>query len=72
MQIINGKEVSQTIKDSLKEKIEKLKNDGKKVPKLVVIIVGENPASQTYVKNKEKACEYIGFLSHLIKFNENI
>ena len=72
MQIINGKEVSQILKDNLKEKVELLKKEGKRLPKLVVIMVGDNPASQTYVKNKEKACEYIGFLSHLIKFNENI
>ena len=53
MQIINGKEVSQILKDNLKEKVELLKKEGKRLPKLVVIMVGDNLASQTYVKNKE-------------------
>lgn len=58
--IISGKEVSL------------LREQNKRLPKLVVIIVGENPASMTYVKNKEKACKEIGIESEIIRFAENV
>ena len=70
MQIINGKEVSQKIKDELKEKTENLLSQGI-VPCLAVIIVGNDPASRVYVNNKKKACEYIGFKSLEYALSEN-
>lgn len=72
MKILNGKEVSQNIKDNVKEMINVLKNKGLRAPKLAVIIVGENQASQRYVRNKEKACEYTGIESEIIKLPETI
>ena len=72
MQIINGKEVSQIIKDNIKDEVSLFKKENKRIPKLVVIISGNNPASHTYVKNKQKACEYIGFESEIINLDENI
>lgn len=69
---INGKEISLKRKDELKIKIEKLKNTGKRIPKLVVVLVGDNQASQTYVRNKEKACEYVGMLSEVIRLDATI
>ena len=60
---INGKEISLKRKDELKIKINQLKEQGKRIPKLVVVLVGDNQASQTYVRNKEKACTYVGMLS---------
>ena len=61
--IIDGKKLSQEIKDNLKEKsVEFEKLYGRKIT-LAVILVGENPASQVYVKNKIKATEYVGFKS---------
>lgn len=60
--LINGKEISQQIRDELKEQAEALKKNGKKVA-LAVIQVGEDPASTVYVRNKKKACEYIGIES---------
>lgn len=57
--IIDGKKISNEIKDELKEKVAKLKNEGKEIT-LAVVLVGQDPASKIYVKNKEKACEYVG------------
>ncbi len=61
-QIIDGKRISQEIKDELKEKVAGLKAQGKDCC-LAVIQVGEDPASCVYVRNKKKACEYIGIKS---------
>lgn len=58
-QIINGKEIAQTIKDEMRLEVEELKNAGKSCC-LAVIQVGNDPASSVYVSNKKKACEYIG------------
>jgi len=61
-QIIDGKKISQEIKDELKEKAAAMAKEGKKVA-LAVIQVGNDPASSVYVRNKKKACEYIGIES---------
>ncbi len=60
--IISGNEVSQLLKDEMKEEVVKLKAQGLE-PCLSVILVGEDPASKVYVLNKKKACEYIGIKS---------
>ncbi len=60
--IIDGKAISGQIKDELKEKCARLKEKGIEVT-LAVILVGEDPASQVYVRNKKRACEYIGYKS---------
>ena len=60
--IIDGKLISAQIKDELKEKTAVLKTKGIEVT-LAVVLVGEDPASQVYVRNKKKACEYVGFKS---------
>lgn len=57
--IIDGKAISLQIKEELKEKAKKLKEEGTNVT-LAVIQVGDNPASSVYVRNKKKGCEYIG------------
>ena len=62
MEIIDGKKISAEIKDELKEKVAKLKAEGKDCC-LAVILVGSDPASSIYVNNKKKACEYIGIRS---------
>ena len=62
MALISGKEVSQKVKDEIKSQTKLLKDKGISV-KLAVIIVGDDPASHIYVKNKKKACEYVGFES---------
>ena len=60
--LIDGKAISQQIKDELKEKCAALKGKGIEVT-LAVILVGSDPASQVYVRNKKRACEYIGYNS---------
>ncbi len=60
--IISGNEVSQQLKDEMKEEVVKLKAQGLQ-PCLAVILVGEDPASRVYVSNKKKSCEYIGITS---------
>lgn len=69
--IINGKEIGQEIRKSIQERVERLKEQGL-TPGLAVILVGENPASKTYVANKQKSCEAIGMYSELIKLPEDI
>jgi len=64
--IINGKEIGQEIRKSVEHRVTHLKEQGI-TPGLAVILVGENPASQTYVRNKQKSCEAIGIFSELIK-----
>ncbi len=61
-QIIDGKRISQEIKDELKEKVAALKEEGKECC-LAVVQVGNDPASSVYVRNKKRACEYIGMKS---------
>ncbi len=61
-QVIDGKKISQEIKDELKEKVTALKEVGKEIC-LAVIQVGSDPASSVYVGNKKKACAYIGIES---------
>ena len=61
-QILKGKDVSQRIKDELRDEVKGLKEEGIN-PGLAVIIVGDDPASRVYVNNKKKACEYCGIKS---------
>ena len=58
--IIDGKALSAAIKDEVREQVLSLKEKYGRVPCLCVIIVGENPASQVYVRNKVRAAEYVG------------
>lgn len=62
MQIIDGKKISQEIKDEVKEEVAQLKAEGKDIA-LAVIQVGADPASSVYVRNKKRACEYVGIES---------
>ena len=70
MELIDGKKISEEIKLELKEKVAKLKEQGKEAT-LAVIQVGQDPASSIYVKNKKKACEYIGVGSVSYELFEN-
>ena len=72
MQLLNGKEAAQAIKDSLKLTVAQLSAQGKEVPHLVAILVGTNGASETYVAAKVKACEEVGYRSTLIRAEETI
>src|SRR4030095_2294228 len=72
MQILDGKIVSQAIKDDLKGKVAQLIKEHKKVPHLAAILVGNDGASETYVASKVKSCREIGFKSTLIKLDNEI
>lgn len=69
-QIIDGKKISQDIKDELKVEVENMKANGEKIPCLAVIQVGNDPASSVYVNNKKKGCEYIGIGSRSYELKE--
>ena len=70
-QVIDGKAISVQIKEELKEKVAKLKAEGKEIS-LAVIQVGNDPASSVYVNNKKKACEFIGIRSLAYELEESI
>ncbi|MBO4679453.1 MAG: bifunctional methylenetetrahydrofolate dehydrogenase/methenyltetrahydrofolate cyclohydrolase FolD [Lachnospiraceae bacterium] len=70
MELIDGKLISQTIKDELKARVAELKKRGHS-GSLAVIQVGNDPASSIYVKNKKKACEYIGIGSVSYELSES-
>ncbi|MBC7888845.1 MAG: bifunctional 5,10-methylene-tetrahydrofolate dehydrogenase/5,10-methylene-tetrahydrofolate cyclohydrolase [Ferruginibacter sp.] len=72
MQILDGKIVSQTVKNTIKEKTALLKSTGKKTPHLAAVLVGSDGASETYVASKVKNCEEIGFISTLIRLDASI
>ncbi len=61
--IIDGKAVSRQIREQLKEQVSRITAQGERPPALAVILVGEDPASQVYVKNKVRACEEVGVKS---------
>lgn len=67
MNILDGKQLSLDIKDEIKTKVDKIKAEGGKIPHLAAVLIGDNPASKAYVRNKVKSCDYVGFNSTLIE-----
>jgi methylenetetrahydrofolate dehydrogenase (NADP+)/methenyltetrahydrofolate cyclohydrolase len=72
MEIMDGKLVSQAVKDRLKQQTEVRISEGKKIPHLAAILIGNNGASETYISSKVKSCSEIGFKSTLIRLSESI
>jgi methylenetetrahydrofolate dehydrogenase (NADP+)/methenyltetrahydrofolate cyclohydrolase len=72
MQILDGKLASLAIKNDLKNKITELQKKGKKIPHLAAILIGNNPASETYVASKVKSCNEIGITSTLLRFDNSM
>ena len=64
-QILDGKAIAADIRQDIKERVLQLTAAGQRPPGLAVVLVGENPASQVYVRNKRRSCEEVGFLSEL-------
>ncbi len=64
-QILDGKAIAADVRAQVKSRVEALTNVGNRAPGLAVVLVGENPASQVYVRNKRKACAEVGFYSEL-------
>ena len=71
-ELVYGSELSLLYKKEMKEKIDALKATNKRVPCLAVILVGNNPASLSYIKSKEKACSSIGMDSKFIHLDEEV
>ncbi|WP_027471241.1 bifunctional methylenetetrahydrofolate dehydrogenase/methenyltetrahydrofolate cyclohydrolase FolD [Saccharicrinis fermentans] len=72
MQIIDGKATAQTVKDEIAAEVSQIKKNGGKVPHLAAILVGHDGGSETYVAAKIKACEYVGYKSSLVRFDEDV
>ena len=67
MTLLDGKKVSNDIKDEIKAEVDKMKANGEKVPHLAAVIVGDDGASLTYVGSKVRACERVGFESTMVR-----
>lgn len=70
--IVSGKDLSVELKDKMKEEVLILQEKYNRVPHLVVVLVGNNPSSISYVTGKEKACEYVGIKNTTIKVDDTI
>ncbi|MCD4697961.1 MAG: bifunctional methylenetetrahydrofolate dehydrogenase/methenyltetrahydrofolate cyclohydrolase FolD [Bacteroidales bacterium] len=67
MKIIDGKETAKTIKQEIAKEVSSMIDNDDKTPHLAAILVGDDPASQTYVSAKEKACKEVGFVSSIYR-----
>ncbi len=72
MKLIDGKKIAQEIKLEIAEKVKKIKNAGGKTPHLAAILVGHDGGSETYVASKVKDCEEVGFISTLIRYEDDV
>ena len=70
MQLLDGKKTAKDIKNEIAVEVQKIKDNGGKVPHLAAVIVGSNGASLTYVGSKVKSCQQIGFESTLVALPE--
>lgn len=67
MQLLDGKKLAEAIMDEMAAEVRTITQSGGKIPHLAAVLIGEDPASQVYVRNKVRSCEQIGFLSTLIR-----
>lgn len=72
MQVLDGKALAQTIKEELKAEVDSIRQAAGKIPHLAAVLIGADPPSQVYVRNKVRSCEEIGFRSTLIRRPETI
>ena len=72
MQVLDGKALADTIREELKVEVDAIRQAGGKIPHLAAVLVGEDPASQVYVRNKVRACEQVGFRSSLVRRPDTI
>lgn len=72
MTLLDGKQIAATIREELKQQISDLLAKGQRAPKLGIVIVGHNPASETYVSNKMKACAQVGIEVEKIALEDSI
>ena len=72
MKLIDGKAISAQIKQEIAQEVAQIKADGGKTPHLAAVLVGHDGGSETYVANKVRACEEVGFKSTLIRYEDNV
>ncbi|MCM1030244.1 MAG: bifunctional methylenetetrahydrofolate dehydrogenase/methenyltetrahydrofolate cyclohydrolase FolD [Oscillibacter sp.] len=72
MELIDGKKIAAEIKQELADKVAELKSQGKRIPHLVAVLVGNDPASETYVASKVKSCKEVGFKSTEMRYSSDI
>lgn len=72
MKLLDGKETARVIKEEIAEIVKARKADGKKIPHLAAILVGNDGGSMTYVSNKLKSCEECGFESTLMRYDDSV
>lgn len=72
MELIDGKKISTQVKSEIADEVARIKQAGGKVPHLAAVIVGHDPASETYVASKVKSCKQVGFKSTELKFEDTI
>jgi methylenetetrahydrofolate dehydrogenase (NADP+) / methenyltetrahydrofolate cyclohydrolase len=70
--IIDGRRIASEIRAEISQEVRRLRSEGKKIPHLAAILVGNNGSSETYVANKIKDCNEVGFKSSLIRFNHDV
>lgn len=68
MELIDGKKIAAQVKQELADEVARMKADGKKTPHLAAVLVGNDPASETYVASKVKACREVGFKSTELRY----
>lgn len=72
MEILNGKLLSQEIKAEIALEVAEIKKKGGKIPHLAAVLIGHNPASESYVRSKVRSCDFVGFESTLIRKDDSI
>ena len=70
--VVSGKDLSQELKEAMQQEVIALASDYGRVPHLVVVLVGNNPSSISYVTGKEKACDFVGIKNTTLRLDENI
>ena len=72
MELIDGKKIATQVKQELADEVKRMKAAGAKTPHLVAVLVGNDPASETYVASKVKACQEVGFKSTEMRYSADI
>lgn len=72
MELIDGKKIAAQVKQELADEVRQMKAEGRRVPHLVAVLVGNDGASETYVASKVKACQEVGFKSTELRYSDDI
>ena len=72
MQLLDGKLLSRTLKEEIKAEVDAIKEQGLRAPQLSAVLVGHNPASESYMRNKVRSCDFVGFDSELLRRPEEV